>query len=70
MKDKYPQIVFGKNKFYFNSENLEFCCEDIYLEKNLNISNENYVEDEPIFLVELTGGAIALAKNQKIKLFK
>ena len=70
MKDKYPQIVFGKNKFYFNSENLEFCSEDIFLEKNLNISNENYVEDEPIFLVELTGGAIALAKNQKIKLFK
>ena len=74
MKDKYPQIVFDKNKFYFNSENLEFCCEDIYiknnLEKNLNNSNENYVEDEPIFLVELTGGAIVLAKNQKIKLFK
>ena len=74
MKDKYPQIVFDKNKFYFNSENLEFCCEDIYiknnLEKNVNNSNENYVEDEPIFLVELTGGAIVLAKNQKIKLFK
>ena len=74
MRDKYPQIVFDKNKFYFNSENLEFCCEDIYiknnLEKNLNNSNENYVEDEPIFLVELTGGAIVLAKNQKIKLFK
>ena len=74
MNDKYPQIVFDKNKFYFNSENLEFCCEDIYiknnLEKNVNNSNENYVEDEPIFLVELTGGAIVLAKNQKIKLFK
>ena len=74
MNDKYPQIVFDKNKFYFNTENLEFCCEDIYiknnLEKNVNNSNENYVEDEPIFLVELTGGAIVLAKNQKIKLFK
>ena len=74
MNDKYPQIVFDKNKFYFNSENLEFCSEDIYiknnLEKNINNSNENYIEDEPIFLVELTGGAIVLAKNQKIKLFK
>ena len=74
MNDKYPQIVFDKNKFYFNSENLEFCCEDIYiknnLEKNVNNSNENYVEEEPIFLVELTGGAVVLAKNQKIKLFK
>ena len=53
---------------------MEFCSEDIYiknnLEKNINNSNENYVEDEPIFLVELTGGAIVLAKNQKIKLFK
>ena len=73
MKNKYPLIVFNKTKFYFDSDNLEFCNEDIYsnkdIEKNKN-SNENYTEEEQIFLVELSGGAISLAKNQKIKLFK
>ena len=74
MKDKYPVIVFDKIKFYFDSENLEFSCEEIYdnkdMEKNINEPNENYVEEEHLFLVELNGGAIALGKNQKIKLFK
>ena len=32
--------------------------------------NDNYIEEEPIFLLELTGGAVVLANNQKIKLFK
>ena len=71
MKDKYPDIILNKNKFYFNSDNLEFCYEDIndnkYGDNNIN---ENYIEDEPIFLLELNGGSIALAKNQRIKLFK
>ena len=74
MKDKYPEIIFDKIKFYFDSENLEFFCEDIYdnknLEKNMYSLSENYSEEEHIFLVELIGGVIALAKNQKIKIFK
>ena len=73
MKDKYPEILFDKYKFYFDSENLEFCNEDFHdieIEKYKNNTNENYIEDEPIFLVELIGGILALGKNQRIKLFK
>ena len=73
MKDKYPEILFDKYKFYFDSENLEFCNEDFHdieIEKYKNNTNENYIEDEPIFLVELIGGLLALGKNQRIKLFK
>ena len=74
MKDKYPNIIIGKSKFYFDSENLEFIRGDLYenkYEENCgNNINENYIEDEPVFLVELNGGAIVLAKNQRIKLFK
>ena len=73
-KDKYPEIIFNKNKFYFDSENLEFCFEDFYNnnkeEKYKNNINENYIEDESIFLIELIGGILALGKNQRIKLFK
>ena len=73
-KDKYPEIIFNKNKFYFDSENLEFCHEDFYNnnkeEKYKNNINENYIEDESIFLIELIGGILALGKNQRIKLFK
>ena len=73
-KDKYPDISLNKNKFYFNSENLEFYIDNIYnnkIQENLaNNTNDNYIEEEPIFLLELTGGAVVLAKNQKIKLFK
>ena len=72
-KDKYPEIIFNKYKFYFDTENLEFCNEDFYdniEEKYKNNININYIEDEPIFLVELIGGILALGKNQKIKLFK
>ena len=73
-KDTYPEIIFNKYKFYFDTENLEFCNEDFYEnnieEKYKNNININYIEDEPIFLVELIGGILALGKNQKIKLFK
>ena len=69
-RDKYHEIILNKIKFYFDTENLEFCIEDIY-ENNININDiNNNIEDEPIFLVELIGGAIALGKNQKIKIFK
>ena len=70
--DKYPEIVLDKSIFYFDSENLEFCREK-NIENNkekYNNLNENFMEDEPIFLIELNGGIIVIAKNQKIKLFK
>ena len=73
LKDNYPEIVLDKSIFYFDSENLEFCREKNFENKkeqyNNNL-NENYIEDEPIFLIELNGGIIVVAKNQKIKLFK
>ena len=58
-----------KIKFFFDSENFNFYINDLYLDNKIKIS-ENSNEDELILLTELSGGIIAFAKNQKIKLYK
>ena len=58
-----------KIKFFFDSENFNFYINDLYLDNKIKIS-ENSNEDELILLSELSGGIIAFAKNQKIKLYK
>jgi hypothetical protein len=67
---KYPEIFLDeKIKFFFDSENFNFYINDLYLDNKIKIS-ENSNEDELILLTELSGGIIAFAKNQKIKLYK
>ena len=67
---KYPEIFLDeKIKFFFDSENFNFYINDLYLDNKIKIS-ENSNEDELILLSELSGGIIAFAKNQKIKLYK
>ena len=67
---KYIEIDLNqKSKFFFNADNFDFCMEDFFTDnENKNIENSN--EDELLLLTELKGGVIALAKNQKIKLYK
>ena len=69
---KFPEIFLEeKNKFFFNSENFNFCMDDLYFESKNKISNNNDTfEEELLLLNELQGGIIALAKNQNIKLYK
>ena len=71
----FPEIILNeKNNFYFNSENFDYCIDDLIDNRiknnNKNTINETTNEDELILLNELSGGIIALAKNQKIKLYK
>ena len=67
---KYSEIFLSKkNKFYFNSDNFDFFMEDLFvIDENKKYESNN--EDELILFTELKGGIIALAKNQKIKLYK
>ena len=67
---KYSEIFLSKkNKFYFNSDNFDFFMEDSFvIDENKKYESNN--EDELILFTELKGGIIALAKNQKIKLYK
>lgn len=72
--DKYPEFnIKEKNKFFFDSDNFEFKQENIYSELNYNNksnNNDNSNEYEIISINELTGGVLALAKNQQIILYK
>ena len=67
---KYSEIFLSKkNKFYFNSDNFDFFMEDLFvIDENKKYESNN--EDELILFTELKVGIIALAKNQKIKLYK
>ena len=68
---KYNEIELSKkNKFYFNSDNFDFCMEDLFINDKNKTNENNNNEDELILLSELKGGIIALAKNQQIKLYK
>ena len=73
--NKYPELFLKeKNKFFFNSDNFEFCIDDsyeeLYNDNSKNIMNENSNEYELILVTELKGGLLAIAKNQKIIVYK
>ena len=66
---KYPEIILSNvEKIYFDTESLNI-CEDLNLENKSLFNNEDTAE-ELLLINELKGGIIALAKNQRLKLYK
>lgn len=70
--DKFSEIDLEEQKFYFNSNNFNFCMEDLYTKNKYKTKNTNKDDsfEEILLINELEGGIIALAKNQQIKLYK
>ena len=73
--NNFPEIILNeKSNFYFSSDNFDYYIDNLLdnkLRNNIkNNINETTNEDELILVNELNGGIIALAKNQKIRLYK